>query len=57
MTGTPGCVTRMQEDLRWDTLQNRRHDSRHSMLNKIDHQLVDEKKENDLQSGDIRTRG
>ena len=27
-TRTPGCVTRMQDDLVWDTLQNRRRNSR-----------------------------
>ena len=55
---SPGCVTRMQEDLGWDTLfiQKRRLDNRPSMLYKIDHQLVDVKKENNLQSGDSRTR-
>ena len=56
-TKTPGCVTRMQDDLGWDTLQNRRRDSRLSMLYKIDQQLVDVKKETYLQSGDSRTRG
>ena len=44
-TRTPGCVTRMQEDLGWDTLQNRQRDSRLSILYKIDQQLVDVKKE------------
>ena len=56
-TRTPGCVTRMQEDLGWDTLQNRRRDSKLSMLYKIDQQLVDVKKEPYLQSGDSRTNG
>ena len=41
----------------WDTLQNRRRGSRLSVLHKIDHQLVDVKKENYLKSGDSRTRG
>lgn len=54
---TRGCVTKMQEDLGWDTLQNRRRDSRLAMLYKIDHQLVDVKKEQFLRSGDSRTRG
>ena len=52
-----GCVTRMQEYLGWDTLQKRRLENRLSMLNRIDHQLVDVKKENYLQSGGSRTRG
>ena len=56
-TRTSGCVTRMQKDLGWDTLQKRRLDNRLSMLYKIDHQLVDVEKENYLQSGDSRTRG
>ena len=56
-TRTAGCVTRMQEDLGWDTLQNRRRDSRLSMLYKIDQHLVDVKEETYLQSGDSRTRG
>ena len=56
-TRTPGCVTRMQGELGWDTLQKRRLDSRLSMLYRIDHQLVDVKKETYLQSGDSRTRG
>ena len=56
-TMTPGCVTHMQEDLAWGRLQNRRLDSRFSMLYKIDHHLVDVKKETYLQSGDNRTRG
>ena len=53
-TRTPGCVTRMQGDLGWDTLQNRRQDSR---LSKLDQRLVDVKKETYLQSGDSRTLG
>ena len=57
-TRTPGCVTRMQGDLGPSgTLQKRRFDSRLSMLYRIDHQLVDVKKETYLQSGDSRTRG
>ena len=56
-TRTPGCVTRMQGELGWDTLQKRRLDSRLSMLYRIDHQLVDVKKETYLQSGDSKTRG
>ena len=42
---TPGCVTKMQEDLGWDTLQGRQHKSILAMLNQIDHQLMDVKKE------------
>ena len=57
LTMIPGCVTHMQEDLVWDTLQDRRLDSRLPMLYKIDHQLVDVKKDDNLQSGDNRTRG
>ena len=56
MTRTPGCVTRMQKDLGWDTLQNKRRDSRLSVLYKIGQQLVDLKKETYLQSVDSRTR-
>ena len=55
-TRTPVCVTRMQEDLGWDTLQKRWLDRRLSMLYRIDHQLVDVKKTY-LQSGDSRTCG
>ena len=57
MTRTPGCETRMQEDLEWDTLQNKWRNSRLFMLYNILQQLVDVKKETYLQSGDSRTLG
>ena len=56
-TKTPGCVTNMLKDLGWDTLQNRRHDARLSMLFRIDRNLVDVEKDEFLKSGDSRTRG
>ena len=54
-TRTPGCVTCMQDNLGWVTLQNRWLNNGLSMLYKTDHQLVD-MKENYLQSSDSRTR-
>ena len=56
-TRTPGCVTKMQDNLGWDTLQKRRQDSRLAKMYKIDHHLVDMEKEKYLCSGDSRTRG
>ena len=38
---TPGCVTRMVRDLRWQTLEERRCKLRLLMLFKIQHGLVD----------------
>ena len=40
-TKTPGCVTKMQDDPGWDTLQKRRRDSSRCMMYKIYHHLVD----------------
>ena len=45
-TKTPGCVTNMLKDLKWPTLEQRRKNSRLSMLYKIENNLVDINREN-----------
>lgn len=54
---TPGCVTTMLEDLKWDTLQTRRRDNRLCMLYRIQNELIDINKSTYLKGGDSRTRG
>jgi hypothetical protein len=54
---TPGCVTKMLDDLKWETLETRRRHIRLNMLFKILHGQVDVHKDTYLQAGDRRTRG
>ena len=54
---TPGCVTKMVENLNWEPLTARRKTNRLSMLYRIQHGLVDIPKEKYLHSSDSRTRG
>ena len=54
---TPGCVTKMIEDLQWDTLENRRQQARLQLLFKIHHGLVDIPATEYLKTSDARTRG
>ena len=53
---TPGCVTKMLDDLEWEPLEVRRHD-RLSMLYRMQHNLVDIPANRYLSSSDSRTRG
>jgi hypothetical protein len=53
----PGCVTKMIEDLRWETLEKRRQQARLQMLFKINKGLVDIPAATFLKAGDTRTRG
>ena len=54
---TPGCVTKMLSDLRWEPLEVRRRHDRLCMLYRIQHSLVDIPIERYLQVCDSRTRG
>ena len=54
---TTGCVTKMLKDLNWDSLEERRRQSRLGMLFKIQNGLVDLDKETYMTEGDSRTRG
>ena len=54
---TPGCVTKMIEDLQWDTLESRRHQARLQLLYKIHHGLIDIPASEYLKTSDARTRG
>ena len=54
---TPGCVTKMVQNLNWTPLTARRKTNRLSMLYRIQHSLVDIPKEKYLHSSDPRTRG
>ena len=56
-TRTPGCVTKMLDDLGWDFLQSRRKDNRLAMLYRIQNDLVDINRTQYLTGGDSRTRG
>ena len=56
-TRTPGCVTHMVEQLGWQSLEQRRTNSRLCMLYKIQHSLVDINRQLYIQSSDSRTRG
>ena len=50
-------VTHMQEDLGWDTLQNRQQDSRLSMLYNIDHQWTRRRITYKVETVEPRTHG
>ena len=56
-SSTPGCVTKMLNDLNWEPLEVRRRHDRLSMLYKIQHNLVDIPTDRYLQVSDSRTRG
>jgi len=56
-TRTHGCVTKMLDDLGWDSLQSRRKDNRLAMLYRIQNDLVDFNRTQYLTGGDSRTRG
>jgi hypothetical protein len=56
-TRTPGCVTKMLDDIGWDSLQSRRKDNRLAMLYRIQNDLVDINRTQYLTGGDSRTRG
>lgn len=54
---TPGCVTYMVNSLGWQSLEQRRKNSRLYMLYKIQHNLVDINRNLYIRSNDSRTRG
>ena len=54
---TPGCVTKMIQDLGWQSLQEKREDHRLTLLYKLQNSLLDIDPEPTLKSGDSRTRG
>ena len=54
---TPGCVTKMIDDLTWEPLEVRRRHERLGMLYRIQHNLVDIPIDRYLQVSDSRTRG
>ena len=54
---TPGCVTKMIDDLNWEPLEVRRRHERLGMLYRIQHNLVDIPIDRYLQVSDSRTRG
>ena len=54
---TPGCVTKMLDDLNWEPLEVRRRHNRLSMLYRIEHGLVDIPGNRYLSRSDCRTRG
>lgn len=56
-TRTPGCVTKMLEDLNWEPLEVRRRHDRLSMLYRMEHNLVDIPVNRYLSRSDSRTRG
>ena len=56
-TRTPGCVTKMLDDLEWDPLEVRRRHNRLSMLYRMQHNLVDIPANRYQSSSDSRTRG
>ena len=56
-TRTPGCVTKMLDDLEWEPLEVRRRHDRLSMLYRMQHNLVDIPANRYLSSSDSRTRG
>jgi hypothetical protein len=55
-TQTPGCVTKMLDDLEWDSLQSRRKDNKLAMLYRIQNDLVDINRTQYLTGGNSRTR-
>jgi hypothetical protein len=54
---TPGCVTNMITSLGWQSLEQRRHNSRLCMLYKIQHNLIDINRDLYIRHNDSRTRG
>ena len=54
---TPGCVTKMLEDLHWEPLKVWRRHDRLSMLYRIQNNLVDIPANRYLSRSDSRTRG
>ena len=55
---TPGCVTKMVQDLGWESLEHRRYISRLMMIFKIHHQIAQVSGTTEiLQLNDTRTRG
>jgi len=56
-TRTPGCVTNMLRDLDWNSLEERRRQSRLTMMFKIQHQLVDINPDLYCRKNDAITRG
>ncbi|KAL8625338.1 hypothetical protein ACOMHN_044481 [Nucella lapillus] len=57
MEQAPGTVTTLLQDLRWDTLENRRSSTRLQMLYKINNKLVDLNKSHFYRQWDGKTRG
>ena len=53
---TPGCVTKMIQDLGWQSLQEKREDHRLTLLYKLQNSLLDIDPEPTLKPGDSRTR-
>ena len=54
---TRGCVTKMIQDLGWQSLQEKREDHRLTLLYKLQNSLLDIDPEPILKPGDSRTRG
>ena len=54
---TPGCVTNMITSLGWQSLEQRRQNSRLCMLCKIQHNLIDINRDLYIRHSDSRTRG
>ena len=54
---TPGCVDRMLNDLKWESLESRRQNLRLCFLHKINNNIVDIDIANFITYGDTRTRG
>ena len=54
---TPGCVTAMINQLKWEPLEYRRLTSRLVMFYKITHDIIDINAPSYLLPGDVRTRG
>ena len=54
---TPGCVTKMIDDLNWEPLEVRRRHDRLIVLYRIEHGLVDIPADRYLSRNDCRTRG
>jgi hypothetical protein len=56
-TMTPGCVTNMISDLKWESLESRRRNIRLCMMYKIQNGLIDIPAETYFKKNDFRTRG
>ena len=54
---TPGCVAKMIQDLRWQSLQEKGEDHRLTLMYKLQNSLLDIDPEPILKPGDSRTRG